>query len=59
MPFRACRIVGPDPGAGARVMMMELAELSAGSVTVRVEYSSLNYKDALAVTGRARVVRRT
>ena len=26
--------------------------LPAGDVTVRIDYSSLNYKDALAVTGR-------
>src|SRR3977135_2434043 len=29
-----------------------------GDVTVRVEYSALNYKDGLAVTGKAPVVRR-
>ncbi len=33
-------------------------ELPEGDVTVAVEYSSLNYKDGLAVTGRGRVVRR-
>ena len=33
-------------------------ELPAGDVVVRVEYSSLNYKDALAVTGRGPVVRK-
>lgn len=32
-------------------------DLPPGEVTVRVEYSSLNYKDALAVTGRGPVVR--
>ena len=29
-----------------------------GEVTVDVEYSSLNYKDALAVTGKGRIIRR-
>ena len=29
-----------------------------GDVTVRVEYSTLNYKDGLAITGKAPVVRR-
>ncbi|EUA24508.1 putative alcohol dehydrogenase [Mycobacterium xenopi 3993] len=29
-------------------------DLPEGQVTVRVAYSSLNYKDALAITGRAR-----
>jgi acrylyl-CoA reductase (NADPH) len=31
--------------------------LPAGDVTVRVDYSTLNYKDALAITGKAPVVR--
>jgi len=31
--------------------------LPAGDVTVRVEYSTLNYKDALAITGKGPVVR--
>lgn len=33
------------------------SQLPAGEVTVRVQYSTLNYKDALAITGRAPVVR--
>ncbi|MEJ2624628.1 MAG: oxidoreductase [Pseudolabrys sp.] len=34
------------------------ANLMDGDVTVRVEYSTVNYKDGLAVTGKAPVVRR-
>jgi acrylyl-CoA reductase (NADPH) len=37
---------------------MEVAQLPPGDVTVRVEYSSLNFKDALAVTGRGAIVRK-
>lgn len=37
---------------------MALDELSPGEVVVRVAHSSLNYKDALAVTGRGRIMRR-
>ena len=33
------------------------AQLPAGDVTVRVDFSTLNYKDALAITGKAPVVR--
>ncbi|WP_430461498.1 MDR family oxidoreductase [Thalassolituus sp. LLYu03] len=33
------------------------AQLPAGDVTVRVEYSTMNYKDALAITGKSPVVR--
>ncbi|MFT9257158.1 MAG: alcohol dehydrogenase catalytic domain-containing protein, partial [Acetobacter sp.] len=32
-------------------------QLPEGDVTVRVEYSTLNYKDALAITGRGPIVR--
>jgi acrylyl-CoA reductase (NADPH) len=36
---------------------LDPAQLPAGEVTVRVEYSTLNYKDALAITGKGPVVR--
>jgi len=38
--------------------LMEPAQLPPGDVTVRVEYSSLNFKDALAVTGRGAIIRK-
>jgi acrylyl-CoA reductase (NADPH) len=41
----------------ARVAKLDLAALPAGNVTVRVSHSTLNYKDALAITGRGPVVR--
>ena len=40
------------PPADTRVTTMSVDELSPGDVVVRVAYSSLNYKDARAVTGR-------
>ncbi len=36
----------------------QLAELSPGEVTVRVHWSGINYKDALAGTGKGRILRR-
>lgn len=36
---------------------MEEKDLPAGDVTVRVEWSTLNYKDALAITGKGPIVR--
>jgi acrylyl-CoA reductase (NADPH) len=44
---------------GQHVSLTDVAEdhLPAGDVTVRVEYSTLNYKDALAITGKSPVVR--
>ncbi|SCZ66887.1 acrylyl-CoA reductase (NADPH) [Thiohalomonas denitrificans] len=42
----------------ARLADVNESELPEGDVTVRVAYSSLNYKDALAITGKGPVVRR-
>jgi acrylyl-CoA reductase (NADPH) len=36
----------------------ELPQLEVGGVTVDIEYSTINYKDALAITGRSPVVRK-
>ena len=47
----------PDRKTLAELVPMDEARLPAGDVTVRVEYSTLNYKDALAVTGRGAIVR--
>lgn len=58
--FRACRVFGEGATLEARVTAMEIEDLSPGEVVVRVAYSSLNYKDARAVTGRGRpILRRT
>lgn len=55
--FRALLIDKPE--SGYRCTLAELSEdrLPAGDITVRVAYSTLNYKDALAITGRSPVVR--
>src|SRR5438874_3947654 len=37
---------------------MSLDELSDGDVVIRAAYSSVNYKDALAATGRGKIIRR-
>jgi acrylyl-CoA reductase (NADPH) len=46
--------------AGSTIAWQELgeADLMEGDVTVRVSHSTLNYKDGLAVTGKAPVIRR-
>lgn len=52
-------VVNKD-GAGYTATLQELDDnsLPAGDVTVKVQYSTLNYKDALAITGRGPVVRK-
>ncbi|MBK5395958.1 oxidoreductase [Pseudomonas sp. TH39(2020)] len=42
----------------AKIADLDESQLPAGDVTVRVTYSTLNYKDALAITGRGPVVRK-
>ena len=56
--FKAIRIDKAEKGTTAALTQFDEAELMDGDVTVRVEYSTLNYKDGLAVTGKAPVVRR-
>jgi len=56
--FKAIRIDKADKGTTAALVAFDEAELMEGDVTVRVEWSTLNYKDGLAVTGKAPVVRR-
>ena len=56
--FKAVVIEKTDGGTRAALTDFEEADLMDGDVTVRVEYSTLNYKDGLALTGKAPVVRR-
>jgi acrylyl-CoA reductase (NADPH) len=55
--FRALRLFKTDAGQEARFVDLTDADLGEGDVTVRVQYSTLNYKDGLALTGKAPVVR--
>ena len=56
--FKAIVIEKADGGTKAALADFDEANLMDGDVTVRGEYSTLNYKDGLAITGRAPVVRR-
>src|SRR5260221_5652617 len=42
----------------ARVAEVDEAQLPEGDVTLRVEYSTINYKDALAITNKSPIVRK-
>jgi acrylyl-CoA reductase (NADPH) len=55
--MRAVFLDKNDAGFSARVAALDDGQLPEGDVTVRVEYSTLNYKDALAITNKAPVVR--
>jgi acrylyl-CoA reductase (NADPH) len=56
--FRALLIEKTDAGQRVEIASLDDARLPEGDVTVRVEWSTLNYKDALALTGRSPVVRK-
>ena len=56
--FKAVRIDKADKGTTAALVQFDEAELMDGDVSVRIEWSTLNYKDGLALTGKSPVVRR-
>jgi len=56
--FKAIVIEKADGGTRSALTDFDEANLMEGDVTVRVDYSTINYKDGLAITGKAPVVRR-
>jgi len=56
--FQALRITQDNNEHAAAWQDMASAELSPGDVTIEVHHSSVNYKDALAVTGKGKILRR-
>ena len=57
--FKAYRLTEtPEKKIRAEFVETTLEELDPGDVTVRVAYSSVNYKDALAATGKGKILRR-
>jgi NADPH2:quinone reductase len=56
-PFRACRVFREEGEVRARLVTMSVDELSPGGVLIRTRYSGINYKDALAVTGKGRIMK--
>ena len=56
--FKALVIDKDDSGYRAGIRDVDDSALPAGDVTVRVAYSTVNYKDGLAITGKAPVVRK-
>ena len=56
--FKAIVVEREPPPYRANLADLDEAQLPPGEVAVRIEYSTLNYKDALAITGKGPVVRR-
>jgi acrylyl-CoA reductase (NADPH) len=55
--FRALRIHNDAQGYRAGLESINLDDLSPGEVVIKVSYSSVNYKDALAGTGKGKILR--
>lgn len=56
--FKAYLVEKTETGQKAGLVDFDEADLMPGDVTVRVSHSTVNYKDGLALTGKAPVVRR-
>ncbi|SRR5579885_56661 len=57
MNFRAYRVYEEAGGVRGRLETARFEQLPPGEVVIRVCYSSVNYKDALAATGRNKIIR--
>ena len=58
MALKAYRIFNEEGKIASRYVDMQLDELDAGDVVIKVAYSGVNFKDALAATGKGKVIRR-
>lgn len=56
--FRAIRVSKADSGQTTEIVDLTPADLMDGDVTVAVDYSTVNYKDGLALTGAAPIIRK-
>ena len=56
--FRAFRIHNDSKGYRSGIDDISLDDLAEGDVTIRVGWSGINYKDALAATGKAKILKR-
>src|SRR5262245_55004685 len=55
--FKAIHLTQENKQTRAKLKSIEASELPPGEVRLQVEYSTLNFKDALAITGRGLIVR--
>ncbi len=56
--FRALRVHRVEKTTEARLETLSLDDLNPGEVVIRSAWSGINYKDALAVSGKSRILRR-
>ena len=56
--FQAYQVGKNEEGQRCTLTQLDDSDLMEGDVTVRVEYTTLNYKDGLALTGRSPIIRK-
>jgi acrylyl-CoA reductase (NADPH) len=56
--FKALRVFKDESGVAGRLVEQTLDQLDAGDVVIKTAHASVNYKDALAVTGKGRIIER-
>jgi acrylyl-CoA reductase (NADPH) len=56
--FKALLVSKTDTGQNCELTQLSEGDLMEGDVTIQVEHSSVNYKDGLAITGKAPIIRR-
>ncbi len=57
-PFKAYLVEQQDGKIAGRFVQFSPDQFDRGEVTLRIAYSSINYKDALAATGAGKIIRR-
>src|SRR3972149_6403546 len=57
-PFKVYLIEADGEAVHAGFTTLEREQMDPGDVVVRIRYASVNYKDALAATGRGKIIRR-
>lgn len=57
MTFKALVATKPRDAISTRIVTLHDEDLMPGEVTIAVEYSTVNFKDALAITGHAEIIR--
>ena len=55
--FQAFRVYEQDKQVISRLESLTFDDLSQGEVLIKAAYSSVNYKDALAMTGKGKIIR--
>ncbi len=58
MTFKAYRVDSVEGRTSGKIVALEMGDLPSGEVLIKAEYSSVNYKDALAATGAGKIMRR-